>query len=101
MPWTHRAAAGVCVLDLARCLPTPCLHPATLWAPAMARDSYWAGLSMCPGRLWTEAAGAWQGGPCPGRFQRLGGLGTPMPGMWGAAAVFSWIPGIAFFWPLP
>lgn len=52
-------------MGLARRLPTPCPHSAAVWAPAMARDSYWAGLSMCPGRLWTGAAGALQEGAMP------------------------------------
>lgn len=67
--WTRGAAAGVCVMGPARRLPTPCPHSAAVWAPATGRDSFWAGLSMCPGRLW--ARGSWcpaGGGLCPGSF---------------------------------
>ena len=52
-------------MGLARCLLTPCPHSAAVWAPATARDSYWEGLSMCTGRLWTRAAGARQEGAMP------------------------------------
>ena len=51
---TRCAAAGVCVMGPACCLPIPCPHSAAVWAPAMVRDSSWAGLSMCLGRLWRE-----------------------------------------------
>lgn len=62
MIWTRSTAAGVCVMGPARRLPTPCPHADAVWAPAIARDSSWAGRSMCLGRLWTHGSWCLAGG---------------------------------------